>query len=115
MVSSTMVEKQLRHANAMVEQMVFGQHRTRVGAPRVRFGVRSRGMDEAIVGTYSNQAEAEMWAEVLRDAGITCRIARGNVEVAAVGFDAWVPHTLRVRAEDATRAAQYLPPVSDSK
>ena len=67
-------------------------------------------MDEAIVGTYNNQAEAEMWAEVLRRAGIQCRVARVSVEVAAVGFDAWVPHELRVRAEDADRAAEFVPP-----
>jgi hypothetical protein len=70
-------------------------------------------MDEAVVGTYTNQAEAEMWAEVLRDRGIKCRVARVSVEVAAVGFDAWVPHELRVRSEDATRAAEYVPPSAD--
>jgi hypothetical protein len=37
-----------------------------------------------------------MWAEVLRGAGISCRVTRMNVEVAAVGFDAWVPYELRV-------------------
>jgi hypothetical protein len=67
-------------------------------------------MHEVVVGTYSNQGEAEMWAEVLRDAGITCRVARVSVEVAAVGFDAWVPCELRVRAEDAARAAEVVPP-----
>ncbi len=70
-------------------------------------------MDEAIVGTYSNQGEAEMWAEVLRGAGIVCRVARVSVEVAAVGFDAWVPCELRVRAEDASRAAELVPPPVD--
>lgn len=70
-------------------------------------------MDEAIVGTYDNQAEAEMWAEVLRGAGIKCRVSRVNVEVAAVGFDAWVPHELRVLAADAERAAQHVPPTRD--
>jgi hypothetical protein len=70
-------------------------------------------MEEAIVGTYSNQGEAEMWAEVLRDAGIVCRVARVSVEVAAVGFDAWVPCEVRVRAEDAPRAAELLPPPAD--
>ena len=67
-------------------------------------------MDETVIGTYGNQAEAEMWAEVLRGAGITCRVTRVSVEVAAVGFDAWVPHELRVRAEDAARAADVVPP-----
>jgi hypothetical protein len=70
-------------------------------------------MDETVVGTYSNQGEAEMWAEVLRDAGIVCRVARVSVEVAAVGFDAWVPCDLRVRVEDAPRAAELLPPARD--
>jgi hypothetical protein len=56
-------------------------------------------MEETIVGTYGNQAEAEMWAEVLRGAGISCRVTRVSVEVAAVGFDAWVPHELRCSPE----------------
>jgi hypothetical protein len=72
-------------------------------------------VEETVVGTYSNQGEAEMWAEVLRGAGIVCRVARVSVEVAAVGFDAWVPCELRVRTEDASRAAQYLPPPSESE
>jgi len=54
-----------------------------------------------------------MWAEVLRGAGIRCRVARAGVEVAAVGFDAWVPHELRVLTADADRAAQYVPPSSE--
>ena len=71
-------------------------------------------MDETVVGTYSNQAEAEMWAEVLRGAGISCRVTRVSVEIAAVGFDAWVPHELRVLASDAERASQLVPPELDS-
>ena len=70
-------------------------------------------MDETVVGTYRNQAEAEMWAEVLRGAGIPCRVTRVNVEVAAVGFDAWAPHALRVLSGDAERASQLVPPTPD--
>jgi hypothetical protein len=65
-------------------------------------------MDEVVVGNYGNQAEAEMWAELLRGEGIPCRIARSGVDVAAVGFDAWVAHDLRVFAEDAPRAREVL-------
>ena len=65
-------------------------------------------MDEAVVGNYGNQAEAEMWAELLRAQAIPCRVVRASVNVAAVGFDAWVPHDLRVRAEDLTRARAVL-------
>jgi hypothetical protein len=65
-------------------------------------------MDEAVVGNYTNQAEAQMWAELLREQGIPCRVARAGVEVAAVGFDAWVAHDLRVFAEDAERARAVL-------
>lgn len=71
-------------------------------------------MDEAVVGTYGNQAEAEMWAEVLRGAGIPCRTARVSVELAAVGFNAWVPHELRVLAKDAAQATRLLPPPNDA-
>jgi len=72
-------------------------------------------MEETVVGTYGNQAEAAMWAEVLRSAGITCRVSRISVEVAAVGFDAWVPHELRVRTEDAERASDLIPPPLDDQ
>jgi hypothetical protein len=72
--------------------------------------VKIERMDETVVGTYGNQAEAEMWAEVLRGAGISCRVTRVSVEVAAVGFDAWVPHELRVLARDGERASQLVPP-----
>ncbi len=65
-------------------------------------------MDEVVVGNYSNQAEAQMWAELLREQGIPCRVARAGVEVAAVGFDAWVAHDLRVFADDAQRAREVL-------
>jgi hypothetical protein len=65
-------------------------------------------VDEVVVGNYSNQAEAQMWAELLREEGIPCRIARAGVEVAAVGFDAFVPHDLRVFADDAQRARAVL-------
>ena len=65
-------------------------------------------MDEVVVGNYSNQAEAQMWAELLREQGIPCRVVRGGVEVAAVGFDAWGPHDVRVFLEDAPRARAML-------
>ena len=65
-------------------------------------------MDEVVVARYDNQAEAEMWAEVLRGAGIACRTARVSLELAAVGFDAWAPHDLRVFAKDLAHAQQVL-------
>ena len=65
-------------------------------------------MDEVIVSHYGNQAEAEMWAELLRERGIPCRVVRAGVEVATVGLDAWVPHDLRVRVEDVARAREIL-------
>jgi hypothetical protein len=70
-------------------------------------------MDEVVVGHYGNQAEAEMWAELLRGEGIPCRLARAGVDIAAVGLDAWVPHDLRVRAEDAARAREVLSQSAD--
>ena len=65
-------------------------------------------MDEVVIATYDNQAEAAMWAEVLSGAGIACRIARVSLELAAVGFDAWAPHELRVFAKDLPEANQLL-------
>jgi hypothetical protein len=70
-------------------------------------------MDEAVIGHYGNQAEAEMWAELLRAEAIPCRVVRASVDVAAVGFDAWVPHDLRVWAEDAARARAVLASQTD--
>jgi Putative prokaryotic signal transducing protein len=65
-------------------------------------------MDEVVVGQYANQAEAEMWAELLRDQGIPCRVVRAGMEIAATGLDAWVPHDLSVRAGDLPRAREVL-------
>jgi hypothetical protein len=65
-------------------------------------------VDEVVVSQYTNQAEAEMWAELLREHGIPSRLVRAGVDVAAVGLDAWVPHDLRVRAEDVPRARELL-------
>jgi hypothetical protein len=70
-------------------------------------------MDEVVVGNYGNQVEAEMWAELLRTEGIPCRLARSGADIAAVGLDAWVPHDLRVRAEDASRARAVLTQATD--
>ena len=38
---------------------------------------------------------------------------RVGVEVAAVGFDAWVPHELRVLTAEAARVADYVSPTSE--
>jgi Putative prokaryotic signal transducing protein len=65
-------------------------------------------MDEVVVGEYANQVEAEMWAGLLREQGIPCRVVQTGADVGAVGLSAWVAHALRVRAEDAERARQVL-------
>ena len=72
-------------------------------------------MDEVVVGNYGNQAEAEMWAELLRGEGIPCRLARAGVDIAAVGLDAWAAHDVRVRAEDAARAREVLSQSADEE
>jgi hypothetical protein len=73
-------------------------------------------MDEVVVGHYGNRAEAEMWAELLRDQGIPCRVVRAGVEIAATGLDAWVPQDLSVRADAAPRAREVLTvPVDESR
>lgn len=66
-------------------------------------------MEDVLVGQFGNQAEAEMWAELLRAEGIRTRIVRQGMEIAAVGFDAWTPHDLHVPAQDASRARELLP------
>ena len=67
-------------------------------------------MDGTVVQTYDNQPEAEMWAELLRDAGIPCWVEQSGADIAAVGMDAWVPHTLWVRTTDIVRARDILAP-----
>jgi hypothetical protein len=77
--------------------------------------VRGVHLDEAVVSHFGNQAEADMWAELLRERGIPCRVVRAGVEVAAVGLDAWVPHELRVRTEDVARAREVLTRPADER
>ena len=70
-------------------------------------------MDEVVVSHYTNQVEAEMWAEFLRDQGIPSRVVRAGADIAAVGLDAWVAHHLIVRAEDVQRARTILADVTN--
>jgi len=64
------------------------------------------------VATFLNQPEAEMWAELLRRAGIPCLVAAAVPGASTGGYySAFVPHHIRVRAADVERARALLPPL----
>jgi hypothetical protein len=66
-------------------------------------------VEEVPVARFNSLIEAEMWAEVLRDAGIPTVLVPLGPGSGGWGNSSWVPHELRVRAEDLARARQLLP------
>jgi hypothetical protein len=71
-------------------------------------------MDETRLETYENEMEAQLWADLLRQSGVPCRVEQSGAEIAAVGLDAWVPHSLWVLKEDLARAREILAPEPDA-
>ena len=63
-------------------------------------------VDEVVVGNYSNQAEAQMWAELLRNEGIPTAV----IQLLPGARLAWgmVPCELRVRSTPTTLPAAFL-------
>lgn len=65
-------------------------------------------IEEVVVGSYPTAMEAEMWAELLRNAGIPSRAAPYLADLVAYGLTAGQPHELRVRSNDLERARELL-------
>ena len=67
-------------------------------------------MHEVTVATFPNQIDAEMWAEMLRNEGIPSVLVPLNPGAGGWGTSLIGPYALRVRAVDAARAREILPP-----
>ncbi len=63
---------------------------------------------EVRLATYPTWVEASMWAERLEGEGIPSVLVPLGAGAGAWGSSAFLPHELRVRAEDAERALQLL-------
>ena len=60
------------------------------------------------LATYPTWVEASMWAERLEGEGIPSVLVPLGAGAGAWGSSAFLPHELRVRAEDAERALALL-------
>ncbi len=66
-------------------------------------------VEEVPAAQFPSQVEAEMWAEVLAEVGIPCVLVPLGPGAGGFGTSLWVPHELRVRADDLKRARDLLP------
>lgn len=64
---------------------------------------------EVTIATFPAQPQAEMWAEVLRNAGIPSVLVPLNPGAGGWGTSLWGPYALRIRAVDVDHARQILP------
>lgn len=67
-------------------------------------------VQEVTVATFPNQIDAEMWAEILGNEGIPSVLVPLNPGAGGWGTSLTGPYALRVRAVDAVRAREILPP-----
>jgi len=67
-------------------------------------------VEEVPIARYPSLLEAEMWADILRQAGIPSVLIQLGPGSGVFGTSLWVPHELRVRADDAKSARALLPP-----
>jgi hypothetical protein len=65
-------------------------------------------VEEIAIARFPALIEAEMCQQVLEDAGIPSVLVPLGPGVAGFGTSLWVPHELRVRADDAERARKLL-------
>ena len=65
-------------------------------------------VEEVAVERFRSQIEAEMWADILTQSGIPCVIIPLGPGSGGFGTSLWVPHELRVRADDADKARALL-------
>jgi hypothetical protein len=66
-------------------------------------------VEEVPVKRFRSQIEAEMWAEILEDAGIPTVLVPLGPGSGGFGISLWVPYELRVRLVDVERARALLP------
>jgi len=68
---------------------------------------------EVRLATYPTWVEASMWAERLEGEGIPCVLVPLGAGAGAWGSSAFLPHELRVRAEDLERATEVVNETGD--
>jgi hypothetical protein len=66
-------------------------------------------VEEVPVARFNSQIEAEMWSDILRQAKIPSVLVPLGPGSGVWGTSLWVPHELRVRASDVSRARSILP------
>ena len=71
-------------------------------------GARFQPVEEVPIARFSALMEAEMCGQVLEEAGIPVVLVPLGPGVAGFGTSLWIPHELRVRADDAQRARAIL-------
>jgi hypothetical protein len=81
----------------------------RLVAKLPRRGSDFQPVEEVPVARFKSQIEAEMWADLLGQAGIPCVLVPLGPGSGGFGTSLWVPHEVRVRADDAAKARGMLP------
>jgi hypothetical protein len=65
-------------------------------------------VEEVPIRRFKSQIEAEMCADILAQAGIPCVLIPLGPGSGGFGTSLWVPHELRVRADDVEKARGLL-------
>lgn len=65
-------------------------------------------MNEVAVARFSNEAEAQLWSQVLAEDGIRSVIVPLGAGAGLTGTSTWQPHELRVLQTDAEEAQRLL-------
>jgi hypothetical protein len=73
-----------------------------------RRGTAYQEVEEVPLARYNSQIEAEMSADILRQAGIPAVLVPLGPGSGGWGTSLWVPYELRVRASDVARARTFL-------
>jgi hypothetical protein len=81
----------------------------RLVAELPRRGPEFQPVEEVPVARFKSQIEAEMWADLLAQAGIPSVLIPLGPGSGGFGTSLWVPHEVRVRADDAAKARGMLP------
>ena len=80
----------------------------RLVAELPRRGSGFQPVEEVAVARFRSQIEAEMWADILQQAGILTVLIPLSPGSGVFGTSLWVAHELRVRTDDAVKARGLL-------
>jgi hypothetical protein len=65
-------------------------------------------VNEVAIASFSNEAKARLWSQVLAENGIRSVIVPLGAGAGLTGTSAWQPHELRVLQTDADEARRLL-------